>query len=87
MPPAYPPRSGSRSITDPNFADDFKIEEKTEEELQEAFVRKSAELRRVTRELVDKNPAQYGRFSERVLEIIRRFEKGQIAAAEGAARV
>lgn len=72
-----------RSITDPNFVDDFKVEEKTEEELQEAFVRKSAELRRVTRELVDKNPAQYGRFSERVLEIIRRFEEGQIAAAEG----
>jgi type I restriction enzyme R subunit len=72
-----------RSITDPNFVDDFKVEGKTEEELQEAFVRKSAELRRVTRELVDKNPAQYGRFSERVLEIIRRFEQGQIAAAEG----
>jgi type I restriction enzyme, R subunit len=72
-----------RSITDPNFADDFEVEEKSEEELQEAFVRKSAELRRVTRELVDKNPAQYGRFSERVLEIIRRFEEGQIAAAEG----
>jgi len=72
-----------RSITDPNFGDDFKVAEKTEAELQEAFVRKSAELRRVTRELVDKNPAQYGRFSERVLEIIRRFEEGQIAAAEG----
>jgi type I restriction enzyme, R subunit len=72
-----------RNITDPNFADDFATEEKTDEELQEAFVRKSAELRRVTRELVDKNPAQYGRFSERVLEIIRRFEEGQIAAADG----
>src|SRR5690606_5134751 len=42
-----------------------------------------AELRRTTRELVDKNPAQYGRFSERVLEIIRRFEEGQLAAADG----
>lgn len=74
-----------RNITDPNFADDFETEEKSDEELQEAFVRKSAELRRVTRELVDKNPAQYGRFSERVLEIIRRFEAGQIAAADGLA--
>lgn len=71
-----------RNITDPNFADDFDTE-KSEDELQEAFVRKSAELRRVTRELVDRNPAQYGRFSERVLEIIRRFEAGQIAAADG----
>ncbi|HEV2533140.1 type I restriction endonuclease subunit R [Phenylobacterium sp.] len=72
-----------RNITDPNFADDFQTEEKSEQELQEAFVRKAAELRRVTRELVDKNPSQYGRFSDRVLEIIRRFEEGQIAAAEG----
>ncbi len=72
-----------RNITDPNFADDFSTEGKAEEELQEAFVRKSAELRRVTRELVDKNPAQYGRFSERVREIIRRFEEGQMGAADG----
>jgi len=72
-----------RNISDPNFADDFETEEKSEAELQEAFVRKSTELRRVTRELVDRNPAQYGRFSERVLEIIRRFEAGQIAAADG----
>jgi type I restriction enzyme R subunit len=72
-----------RSLTDPNFGDDFAVAKKSDAELQEAFVRKSAELRRVTRELVDKNPAQYGRFSERVLEIIRRFEEGQITAAEG----
>ncbi len=72
-----------RNITDPEFKDDFDTAEKSEEELQEAFVRKAAELKRVTRELVDKNPAQYGRFSERVLEIIRRFEEGQIASAEG----
>jgi len=72
-----------RNITDPNFADDFATEGRAEPELQEAFVRKSAELRRTTRELVDKNPAQYGRFSERVLEIIRRFEEGQLAAADG----
>ena len=74
-----------RNITDPNFADDFATDDKSEAELQEAFVRKSAELRRVTRELVDKNPAQYGRFSERVLEISRRFEQGQVAAADGLA--
>ncbi|GJD41968.1 type I restriction endonuclease subunit R [Methylobacterium bullatum] len=72
-----------RNITDPNFKDDFQTEEKSEEALHEAFVRKAAELKRVTRELVDKNPAQYSRFSERVMEIIRRFEGGQIAAAEG----
>ncbi|WP_100259303.1 type I restriction endonuclease subunit R [Qipengyuania seohaensis] len=72
-----------RNITDPEFSDDFATGCKSDEELQEAFVRKSTELRRVTTELVDKNPAQYGRFSERVLEIIRRFEEGQLAAADG----
>ena len=46
------PANSLRMSTDPNFADDFEVEEKTEEELQEAFVRKSAELRRTTRELV-----------------------------------
>lgn len=72
-----------RDITDPEFKDDFDTDEMSEAEQKEAFVRKAAELRRVTRELVDKNPAQYGRFSERVLEIIRKFEEGQIASAEG----
>lgn len=72
-----------RSITDPEFADDFATEGKSDPELQEAFVRKSAELKRVTRVLVDKNPTQYGRFSERVMEIIRRFEESQLAAADG----
>jgi hypothetical protein len=72
-----------RDITDPEFVADFDTGDKSEDDLLEAFVRKSAELRRVTRELVDKNPEQYGRFSERVLEIIRRFENGQIAAADG----
>ncbi len=58
--------------------------ERSDEELREAFVRKFAELRKVTREnWSSKNPAQYGRFSERVLEIIRRFEAGQVAAADG----
>jgi len=72
-----------RNITDPEFADDFDNADMSDDDLQEAFVRKSAELRRVTRELLDKNPAQYGRFSERVIEIIRRFEEGQLAAADG----
>ncbi len=72
-----------RNITDPDFKDDFQTDDKSEEDQKESFIRKAAELKRVTRELVDKNPAQYGRFSERVLEIIRRFEEGQIAAGEG----
>ncbi|MED5547290.1 MAG: type I restriction endonuclease subunit R [Pseudomonadota bacterium] len=74
-----------RDITDPKFGEDFDTDGKNETEQREAFVRKSAELRRVTRELVDKNPAQFGRFSERVMEIIARFESGQISSAEGLA--
>lgn len=72
-----------RSITDPEFAGDFETTGKSEEEIKEAFIRKSSELRRVTSELADKNLAQYQKFSERVIDLIRRFEEGQIAAAEG----
>lgn len=72
-----------RSITDPEFAGDFDTKGKSEEEIKEAFIRKSAELRRVTSELADRNPAQYQKFSERVIELIRRFEEGQLAAADG----
>src|SRR5690606_8921372 len=38
--------------------------------------------KKITYEKVDENPLRYQKFSERVLEVIRRFEAGQLAAAE-----
>lgn len=71
-----------RHITDPDFAADFEIEGKSEDDIKAAAIRKSTELRKVTRERVDENPLQYQRFSDRVIAIIERFEQGQIDALE-----
>ncbi|NMG05877.1 HsdR family type I site-specific deoxyribonuclease [Brasilonema sp. UFV-L1] len=68
-------------ITDPAFWQDFSSEN-TEPEIQTAAVRKSAELRKIMQQKEDENPLFYGLFSERVLEVLRQFEQGQIAAAE-----
>ncbi len=68
-------------ITDQEFWQDFSSES-TEPEIQTAAVRKSAELRKIMQQKEDENPLFYGLFSERVLEVLRQFEQGQIAAAE-----
>jgi type I restriction enzyme, R subunit len=70
-----------RHITDPDFWIDFDTD-KPAKELRQATIRKATELKKVTYEKVDENPLRYQKFSERVLEVIRRFEAGQLAAAE-----
>jgi type I restriction enzyme, R subunit len=71
-----------RHITDPEFADDFALEGKPEDEIQRAAIRKSTELRKVTTEKVEDNPLRYQRFSDRVLAIIEKFEAGQMEALD-----
>jgi len=68
-------------ITDPDFWKDFAVNQ-PEPEIKTAAVRKSAELRKVMQQKVDENPLYYGTFSERVLEVLREFEQGQLEAAE-----
>jgi type I restriction enzyme, R subunit len=70
-----------RHITNPNFWDDFDQEDKGSDDLQTAAIRKSTELKKITTEKVAENEPRYGKFSERVLEILKKFEKGQIDAA------
>ncbi len=70
-----------RNLTDPEFWQDFD-QKKPPEELKTAAIRKSTELRKTIAEKVSENPHRYGPFSERLLEIIRRFDQGLIAAAE-----
>lgn len=70
-----------RQITDPQFWTDFDTD-RPAEELRRATIRKATELKRITYEKLEENPLRYGKFSERVLEVIRRFEEGQLAAAE-----
>jgi type I restriction enzyme, R subunit len=71
-----------RNLTDPHFTDDFSTEGKDEADLKTAAIRKASELKRVLREKAQANEAQFGRFSERVLEVLQRMEAGQIGAAD-----
>lgn len=70
-----------RHITDPDFWTDFDTD-KPAKDLRRATIRKATELKRVTYDKVEENPLRYQKFSDRVLEVIRRFEEGQLAAAE-----
>ncbi|GFM35967.1 type I restriction endonuclease subunit R [Desulfovibrio psychrotolerans] len=71
-----------RTLTDPDYWEDFDQQDKTKEDLQEAAIRKATELRRELVERVTENPLQFGPFSERVLAIIERMRKGQADFAE-----
>ncbi|MGB3205786.1 MAG: HsdR family type I site-specific deoxyribonuclease [Crinalium sp.] len=68
-------------ITDPDFWKDFALAS-SPKELKIAAVRKSAELRKIMQQKVDENFSYYETFSERVLEVLRQFEQGQLEAAE-----
>ncbi len=70
-----------RHITDPEFWKDFEPTLPTGE-LRRATIRKATELKRITYEKREENPVRYGTFSERVLEVIRRFEEEQLSAAD-----
>ncbi|MBU6428602.1 MAG: DUF3387 domain-containing protein, partial [Cyanobacteria bacterium REEB65] len=71
-----------RPLTDPEFWKDFEEREKPEAELKTAAIRKSTELRKSISEKVAENPHRYGPFSERLLEVIRKFDQGLLDAAE-----
>ncbi|MEE9382704.1 MAG: type I restriction enzyme endonuclease domain-containing protein [Nannocystaceae bacterium] len=71
-----------RNLTDPAFWDDFDYEGKSTQDLQEAAIRKNAELTKIAREKVAENPLRYGSFSERVREVIEKFQKGQMDIAD-----
>jgi type I restriction enzyme R subunit len=71
-----------RNLTDPAFWEDFEYEGKSPQDLREAAIRKNTELTKIAREKVAENPLRYASFSERVREVIERFQKGQIDIAD-----
>ena len=71
-----------RNITDPEFKDDFKTENKGDDDLKTAAIRKSTELKKILAQKKDENPLRYGPFSERVLAVLQRFEEGQLSAVD-----
>lgn len=71
-----------RTLTDPEYWDDFKTDDKEEPELKEAAIRKATELKRVLSEKVRENELQFLPFSQRVKDIIKRMAEGQVDFAD-----
>ncbi|MEP9400150.1 type I restriction endonuclease subunit R [Mesorhizobium sp. KR2-14] len=71
-----------RNITDPEFWDDFHTDGKTEDDLKTAAIRKTTELRKVVTERIGDNPHQYGKFSERLRELLERLDEAQLSWAD-----
>lgn len=71
-----------RHITDPEFWDDFQTEGRSEADIKEAAIRKSTELRKTLSARMAGNPHQYGKFSERLRELLERLDRGQEGFAE-----
>lgn len=67
-----------RNLTDPEFWDEFD----TPEDIKTAAVRKLSELKKETSERAAKNPARYEKFSDRIKELIKKFNAGLLAAQE-----
>jgi type I restriction enzyme R subunit len=67
-----------RSLTNPAFWDDFD----NPEDIKEAAVRKLSELKKETSERAAKNPARYEKFSDRIKELIDKFNAGLLEAQE-----
>ena len=71
-----------RHITDPDFWEDFEAEGKTEEDLMTAAIRKTTELRKTVSERIDDNPHQYGKFSDRLRQLLEKLESAQLSWAD-----
>ncbi|MBO6561151.1 MAG: type I restriction endonuclease subunit R [Nisaea sp.] len=71
-----------RTITDPDFDQDFDTSGKSEDELKTAAIRKTTELKKTVEVKIDDNPHQYGKFSERLRKLLERLESGQVALAD-----
>jgi type I restriction enzyme R subunit len=65
-----------RSLTNPEFWDDFD----NPEDIQEAAVRKLAELKKETTQRAAHDPARYEKFSDRIKELIEMFNAGLLEA-------
>lgn len=71
-----------RSITDPEFDQDFDTIGKSEEDLKTAAIKKTTELKKEVQVRIDDNPHQYEKFSDRLKQLLERLESNQIAWAE-----
>lgn len=68
-----------RSVVDPDFWKDFETEKKTDEDLKTAALRKTTELRKITEAKLAENHHQYAKFSEKLRELIEKFDDTQLS--------
>lgn len=68
-----------RHITDPEFWEDFDSKGKTDDDLMTAAIRKTTELRKTVTERIDDSPHQYGKFSERLRQLLEKLESAQLS--------
>ncbi|MDM8535946.1 type I restriction endonuclease subunit R [Desulfobacterales bacterium HSG17] len=71
-----------RSLEDEDFWDDFSTTGKNKEQIEQAAVKKATELKKSLSEKLDTNPEQYHPFSDRLIAIINRLNKGLASAAD-----
>jgi type I restriction enzyme R subunit len=71
-----------RHITDPDFWEDFETEGKSEADIKEAAIRKTTELRKTVTEKIGQNEHQYGKFSDRLRELLKKMDAAQLSWAE-----
>jgi type I restriction enzyme R subunit len=75
------PPGGEGSAAVGSSGDGAKAEPEPKD-LKTAAVRKLTELKKETSERTAKNPARYAKFSERIRQLIEKFQKGLIDAAQ-----
>lgn len=71
-----------RSLTDPEFWEDFVFDGKSTQAIKEAAIRKNTELTKIAREKAAENPVVYEKFSERLQEVLEKFRQGQMDIKE-----
>lgn len=71
-----------RHITDPEFWEDFDPTDKSEDDLMTAAIRKTTELRKTVTERIDDSPHQYGKFSDRLRQLLDKMESAQVSWAD-----
>ncbi len=71
-----------RYITDPDFWEDFDTEDKTEDDLKTAAIRKTTELKKVTTAKMDENAPRYAKFSDKLKQLVEAMDNAQLTWAE-----
>lgn len=68
-----------RSVVDEEFWQDFETQEKSEDDLRTAAIRKTTELRKITEARLSENQHQYAKFSDKLRELLEKLDDSQLS--------